>query len=282
MNVGAVIGAALAIGGLASAAYLWVRRGAGRIGRLLGSYTRWLDQQLGFSFLDVSPRGILGAQLVCGFLLLLAGALAQDPRLLVGVAVVSLAPPLRLVQDRRKRLADLERQLDTWLLLLANALKVSPSVGEAIASTATLAPRPFADEVHRVVKELRLGSPLDRALEAAGRRIGSAAISGAFSAIVIARQAGGDLGSTLESASAALRETARLDGVLRTKTAEGRGQVLVLAVTPFLLCAAIGWLDPRWFTPMVENTHGLLLLGACGVTWLAATMWARRIVRVDV
>lgn len=281
MTVSGAVGATLAVGGLAVAAYLRVRRGEDHLSRSLERYAQWLDRHIGFLLLDVASTTIIRAQLGSALALVVVGTLLGSTWLWGGVAFVAFLPAMALTRRRRRRVVALERQLETWLLLLANALKVSASVGEAIASTAPLAPNPFGDEVYLVVKELRLGAPLDRALEAAANRIGSRTISGAFAAIIIARRTGGNLGATLESASAALRETARIDGVLHTKTAEGRGQVLVLAATPFVLCSAIAWLDPTWFGPMVASAAGVGLLIGCGVTWCMATIWAHRIVRVD-
>ena len=171
--------------------------------------------------------------------------------------------------------------MDSWLLMLANALKATPSVGDAIASTVSLVPKPFNEELDLLVKEIQLGAPLDRALDALARRINSEVISSAIATLLVARQTGGDLSRTLERAAAALRESARLEGVLRTKTAEGRGQVLVLASIPFLLSFIIASLDSSWFDPMLASQAGRTVLGACAVTWSVAALWAHQIVGAD-
>jgi tight adherence protein B len=112
-------------------------------------------------------------------------------------------------------------------------------------------------------------------------RINSTLISGALATIVVARQTGGDLPRTLERAAAALREAARLEGVLRTKTAEGRGQVLVLASVPFVLCIIIAFLDRSWFDPMLNHRVGQAILAACALAWTIASIWAHQIVKAD-
>jgi tight adherence protein B len=165
--------------------------------------------------------------------------------------------------------------------MLANALKSTPSLGEAIASTALLVPRPFSEEVDLLVKELHLGISLNRALGAMALRIGSTIVSGAIMMIVVARQTGGNLPTTLENAAAVLRESARLEGVLRTKTAEGRGQVLVLSLVPFVLCLIITWLDPAWFGPMLDHPFGRVIMAGCFVAWMTATAWAHHIAGAD-
>ncbi len=164
---------------------------------------------------------------------------------------------------------------------MANALKATSSVGEAIASTAALVPKPFSEEIDIFVKEIHLGTPLDRAIHALSRRINSTLISGALTAIVVARRTGGNLPQTLERAAAALRETTRLEGVLRSKTAEGRGQVLVLASVPFILGLIILWLDRSWFDPMLDHPVGTAILVASSVAWTFAALWAHQIAKVE-
>ena len=248
---------------------------------LLGGYAARLDRHLGFLLFPIRGMQVARAQfLTCaGMLALTVAAGSWIPAAVA--AAIALGPRLWLWRRHRRRVAQLERQLDAWLLMLANALKATSSMGEAIASTASLVPKPFSEEVDLLVKEIRLGAPVDRALQAAARRINSGSISGAFATITVARQTGGDLPRTLERSAAALRESARLEGVLRTKTAEGRGQVLVLASVPFLLGAMIAWLNPTWFDPMLEQRVGRFVLGACGLVWSTATVWAYQISRTE-
>ncbi len=269
---------ALLVSGFSAAAYVTVRSGGGLAGRALSEYERRIERHASFLLSTSNGRYIVRAQIIgvcaCGSLFLATGSIAFGAVTLLA----ALGPPFVLWKRHAARVSKLEHQLDAWLSMLANALKASSSVGEAIASTVSLVPRPFSDEVDLIVKELRLGVSLDRALSQSAKRIGSASISGAMMMIVVARQTGGDLSDTLESAAAALREAARLEGVLRTKTAEGRGQVVVLSLVPFVLCLVIAWLDGSWFDPLLHHPYGRAILAGCGSAWLVAAIWAHHIV----
>jgi tight adherence protein B len=194
-----------------------------------------------------------------------------------GIAAAS-CPPLLLKHHHRKRVERIEQQLDGWLLMLSNALRATPSVGDAIKSTVTLTSGDLNRELDVLVKELKLGVPVDRALRTLSERVASDTVTAALTTIVVAGRTGGELSTALEQSAASLRESARLEGVLRTKTAEGRGQVLVLAGAPFILCGVIAWLEPSWFDTTLEHPLGRVLLVACGALWLAATTWAYHIV----
>ena len=75
---------------------------------------------------------------------------------------------------------------------------------------------------------------------------------------------------------------ARLEGVVRTKTAEGRAQAVLVAVIPAPLLWLLQSMNPNLFDPLWSTTRGHLLVGVAIALWASALLWARRIVAVDV
>jgi tight adherence protein B len=271
----------LAVAGTSTLVYFVLVAEESPFRRVLGRYEERLERHTTFLLVPKSGSQIARLQLILCSVLVGLFLISKSGALALLAVLVAIVPPIVLSKRHLVRINQLERQLDTWLLMLANSLKATPSVAEAIASTVPLVPHPFLEEIDLLVKEMRLGAPLHRAVTAMARRINSTVISGALATIVVASQTGGNLSQTLEQSSASLRESARLDGVLRTKTAEGRGQVLVLASMPFLLCTVIGWLDPSWFDPVLDHRYGRAIVAACAGLWVTASLWAYRIVRVD-
>ena len=216
-----------------------------------------------------------------GVLLVLSFATGAPWPLLPCVAAV-VGPGLWLSRRRLERTTAVDAQLDAWLLALANSLRASPSLGDAIEASASLVAVPLCEELQLTVKENQLGLPLDRALHEMAQRIGSPVFSAAIATLRIARNTGGDLSATLEGAAASLREMARLEGVVRTKTAEGRAQALVIGVIPFPLVYMLHLLDPGLLTPLWSTDKGHLVLAAAVLLWMTALVLARKIVDVDV
>ena len=276
-----LLAGALAVGGCAAFTYVVLSTTSNPAERLFGDYAARLQHHSSFLLLSYQGGQIARAQGIASLLFLGLFAITRSPVFALLALFACAVPPFLLWKRHVARVDQLERQLDTWLLMLANALKATSSVGEAIESTVALVPKPFSEEVDLLVKEIRLGAPLDRAINSLARRINSTVISGALATIVVARRTGGDLPRTLERAAAALREAARLEGVLRTKTAEGRGQVLVLASVPFVLCVIIAWLDRSWFDPMLNHQIGQAILATCSVVWVLASLWAHHIAKAD-
>ena len=196
--------------------------------------------------------------------------------------IVAIVPRIWLSDAKAKRQIAIEAQLDTFLLALANALKASPSLGDALGATTMLLRAPIKQELELTMKENQLGMPLDQALLNMASRVGTRAFSGALSTVLIGRQTGGDLPKILETSAGTLREMARLEGVVRTKTAEGRAQGWVLGVIPPVLVVLLNWLDPEWLRPLSTSFIGYIISTIAVLFWVAAVFAARKILAVDI
>lgn len=252
-------------------------------GRLaLNKYAAGLNQRL--KFLRSPPRGGAiatvqgGATAAC-----LGAAIAQSqPLLVVVLPVIAFLPSVLLNKRVSLRIAALEEQIEPWLNAIANALKASPSLGEAVAASASLVGAPMSQEVDVVIKEYELGTPLDRALDNFANRMSSRTLGGCVLALKVARRSGGNLPEMLESAATALREMARLEGVVRTKTAEGKAQAFVIGMIPAPLVLLINWIEPTFLDPLMQTFSGHLVLAAIAVLWVAAIALSRKILDVDI
>jgi tight adherence protein B len=208
-------------------------------------------------------------------------ALQRSPLWGVAFALCLAAPSWWMARRTVARRLSIEAQLDTWLLMLANALRASPALADALRASAALVPAPLRDELELTLREYRLGIGLDRALEQMGQRLGSRLVATAVALIVVSRNTGGDLCHALETSAASLRELIRLDGVLRAKTAEGKAQATLIALIPFALVLIIDSVDPQFFAPLADTALGQLIVCGSAVLWLLAVWLARRIVQPE-
>jgi tight adherence protein B len=194
----------------------------------------------------------------------------------------ALAPPWWLERMRRRRVVALEGQIDAFLVALSNALKATPSLADAFQSVGALLADPMRDEIATAMKEMRFGATLEQALLLMASRVGSTQLDSALSTVLIGRQVGGNLPKILDATAGSLREMGRLEGVVRTKTAEGKMQVWVLAVFPLLLVLAMNAISPGTFDPLTESLTGFVLVALAVFFWAAGILVARRILAVDI
>src|SRR5690606_23586926 len=102
-----------------------------------------LDRQLRLCFLPTHGRRIAALQLALCALAAVAALLLERPWLWL-LAALALALPQRwLLRRQRRHVAQIEAQLDTFIVGLANALKVVPSPAAALAHLAPILPLPL-------------------------------------------------------------------------------------------------------------------------------------------
>ena len=271
----AVLGVTLTGWFLASDPQSFVRKGYSR-------YCRELERMLRFLLIRRTGPEVARYQLIAIAVTPVFSFLMDDWIYLLLIPPIGLAPFFLLKQRCAERVQRIEDQLDSWLLMLSNALKASPSLGDAINNSSKLMRPPMQEELDLALKEMHLGTPLDQAVLNMSQRIGSQSVSSALATVLVGRQTGGDLPQILEESASTLREMARLEGVVRTKTAEGKTQAYVLGVIPFVLIGAIHMVDEHWLEPLGETTLGFLIIAVAAILWVAAIFLARKILAVDV
>jgi len=250
--------------------------------RALRAYVKTLDQKLRFVRADFQGIRVLAGQLALTIVLSAVAIFTRDGLYLAPLPLVVVGPRVLLARATAARIARMDEQVEPWLNAVANALKASPSLGEALCSTVTLVPNPMSQELDVLIKEYELGTPLDVALDNLGHRINSKTLSGTVTALKIARSSGGNLTEMLETAAASLRELARLEGVVRSKTAEGKAQALVIGIIPLPMVLGIHAMDRQFFHPLFHSFTGQLVIAGAVVLWSIAILAAFKILNVDV
>jgi tight adherence protein B len=250
--------------------------------RYWARYTSSIERKLRPMFIFTPGRVVAAAQLAVLFIVVVLDLTIGLPFFPLWVIAVCLLPLLYIDSMRKKRLLAIEYQLDGFLLALANSLKAIPSVAAAFNSIVPILQPPIREEVDLATKEMKVGSTLDQALLHMAARIGSRQVDSALSAVLIGRQVGGNLGRVLETTAASIREMARLDGVIRTKVAEGKMQMMVIGVMPIFLVAGLSYSSPGFFDPLQASVSGYMVTAGAGGCWVVAILWARKILAVDI
>jgi len=182
---------------------------------------------------------------------------------------------------QRQRREQLRQRLDGMLMSLSNSLTTTGNLQFALEDVAKGECEPMRGELLQLLHEVRLGRTVESALWALAERTGIPEFGATVSQLTVGRRSGGDLRHILEVTAASLREMRRLEGVVKTRTAEGRGQAVVMGLVPPGLCGGLHFLNPGWLAPMWTEPAGWMLLGLCAVMEIAAILLIRRIMAVD-
>ncbi|MDQ2691644.1 MAG: type II secretion system F family protein [Chloroflexota bacterium] len=179
----------------------------------------------------------------------------------LGGLIGFVAPRFYVKRQQRVRLNKFNDQLGDMLNLMVNGLRAGYSTMQAMEAVSRELPAPISDEFHRVVQEMQIGIPMEKALENLLRRIPSDDLDFVITAINVQREVGGNLSEILDTISFTIRERVRIKGEIRVMTATVRTSATVLSLIPVFLTIALWFVSPEYLMSFFDR-------GAfCG--WLA-------------
>jgi tight adherence protein B len=276
-----VLGLAIAGGGVFALTYDACARPTGVIHRGASAYVAWLDTRFKSLLLPARGAAVFVAQLAIAYVVALAGLMLRAPAVGVGIVMVAIGPWLFIERVHAKRIARIEAQTDGFMIALANALKSTPSTAHAFASLSTIVAEPLRSEVKLATKQMHVGCTFENALLLMGSRIGSRTFDTALSTLLIGQRVGGNVPAILERSGGAIRELARLERMVRGRTASGRVQMIVVALAPILFVLGFDRSDPHFYDPLFSTALGRVALIVALLSWVLAIVLGRRILRVD-
>lgn len=239
--------------------------------------------ELGDLLLALEPRAALLAGGSAGTI----AAILLAPTLGSFVALVALAAggiglPALVSRHRRRWKRALEAQLAEGLTTVGAGLRAGLSLQRAFEQLAEEAPRPLGRELAVVVRQCKLGLPLDEALEQLARRAGSEDVDLVVVSIAVARRFGGNLSTMLDRIASTTRERIRIGGKIQALTAQGRMQAWIVAGLPLGLLLAMAAIRPDLVEPMVASPVGVGILAAVGLLELLGLWLIQRIVAIRI
>lgn len=235
-------------------------------------------------FLFLDTRQLFRLNLV---LLLIAFGIA----LACGVGVVlsvmtslglAISPPAIYATLRRRRLRAAVSQLPDALLSVSTHLRSGLSMSQALESVIAYQPPPLGQELGLVLRELRMGMPHAEALDNLHRRLPEVDVQLITAAMKLSREIGGNLAETLERISDTLRRRLQMEGKIRSLTAQGQIQGLVMTGLPVFLVVALNLMEPRAMHYLFDAWYGWATIGFIALLELTGFHFIQKIVRIDV
>ncbi len=215
--------------------------------------------------------GVVSMQLMVGSTLLGVG---------VGAAL-AVSPVMILLMQRKRRFAAFDRQLPDALTMMKNSLQAGYTLNKAMQVIAEEMEAPVGEEFRDTVEEMRLGVPLSQAMNNLRRRVENNNLDIFITAVLIQFEVGGSLTELLENVSETIRERFRMEGEVKSLTAEGRISGIVVGVLPIALVVIISVMQPDYLEPLVATETGHKLLGVAAVLETLGFLAIRKVSRVN-
>jgi tight adherence protein B len=207
---------------------------------------------LGLLFLKL-PGAILGA--VVGFLL---------PKTYAGMLIA-----------RHKKQFD--NQLIDALMIMSSSFRGGLSLIQSMEAVAEEMPDPIRQEFGIVLGENKMGVTLDEALNRMYKRMPSPSLQQVVSAVLLARETGGNLPLIFSRIVTTIRERKKIEENLHVLTLQGKLQAVVMSGLPVAFFLMVSSTNPKYFNLMLSAPMGRTMLMICLGLWLVGTFMIIRI-----
>ena len=203
---------------------------------------------------------------------------------IIGAVIGFFIPRLYVKRQQTVRLNKFNDQLGDMLNLMVNGLRAGYSTMQAMEAISRELPAPISDEFHRVVQEMQIGIPMEKALDNLLRRIPSEDLDFVVTAINVQREVGGNLSEILDTISFTIRERVRIKGEIRVMTAQVRSSGLVLSLIPVFLTLALWFISPEYISSFFDRGAfcGWLAVGTIIVMILSGYFVMMKIADIEV
>lgn len=183
---------------------------------------------------------------------------------------------------KKKRTEKFNIQLESALGNVASSLKAGFSINQAFEELAMSNKHPLSVEFRMLMQEIRLGVTMDEALENMVKRINSDDFELVATAVITARQTGGELTGTLERLASLIRERMRINNKLKAMTSMGRLQALMIGCMPFLLLWGMYYVSPGMVGAFMNSPVGYISLVVVIILDVIGFLVIKKITTIDV
>ena len=204
---------------------------------------------------------------------------------IIGAVIGAFLPGLYVRSQKSKRLVRFNDQLPDMLNLVVNGLRAGYSTLQAMEAVSKELPAPICDEFKRVVQEMQLGIPMEKALENLLRRIPSGDLDFVVTAINVQREVGGNLAEIMDVISYTIRERVRIKGEIRALTSQAVYSGRALALMPIGLLCILWFLNRDYVMTFFSKGNSLcggIALGVAAILITSGYFVMTRIGNVEV
>lgn len=189
--------------------------------------------------------------------------------------------PLARYLDGKRR-EKFNEQLPEALSTMSNALRAGFSVTQAFDSVVEQRLQPMSEEFAILQQQLRIGMGFEDALESLSQRVGSEDLSLVTTAILVSRKTGGNVTEIFDKISETIRGRMRIQRKIKSLTAQGRLQGIIVSVMPIFLGVVMTIIRPGIMIPFLTSAIGVAAVVAMLVLIVFGWLMIRKIIKIDV
>lgn len=264
-----------------------IREGLDGLAGLFNALTKRLSKlTLLFEQADspIKPETFFGLSIGCGVAAIALAWIGGAPVPLFPIAGLSagLIPLFWLMFRRKSRFKKFAKQLPDAMELIARALRSGHSLASGLHVVVEEMPIPIAAEFAQAYEEQNLGIPIEKALKNMLSRMPNMDLKFFVTAVVIQKQAGGDMAEILDKIGYLIRERFKIMGQVQALTGEGRISGVVLMGLPIALFMAVYYLNPPYVMLLFTEELGRKMIAVAVVLQILGAVVIKKIVDIKI
>ncbi len=178
----------------------------------------------------------------------------------LGVAAVLGYTPFAYVGFKRSaRLKKFDAGLADAIDMMGRALRAGHSMTASINVVAEQSAEPVRSEFAEVFKQQNFGLPIRDAMTQMLDRVPSQDLRVVVTGILVQKETGGNLAEILDRTAHTIRERLKIQGEIRTHTAQGRLTGWILCALPLVMLVVINFINPGYSDVLINTPTGHML-----------------------
>lgn len=276
--------------------YLAVFAGAFYLTKLIfpalrSGYWRWrkkrldnITPKLDHMFLEIPLAKLMAIDILSPIISAVLGyALTRNVWIAAGFAVAGLFIPIAVIKlleaQRRRKFAG---QIVDALLILSSSLKAGLSLLQAIGELVEEMPPPISQEFGLVLRQMQMGVALDEAMINLKKRMRLDELDMIVTALLVAREIGGDLTITFSKVINTIQERNKLLGRVKALCVQAKMQGIIMSILPIAFGMFVYKVNPGFFDIFLKDSFGRGLIIYAAFSEIMGIIFIRKFSRVDV
>ena len=228
-----------------------------------------------------SVGDVLMSCIACFVVVLFVVYLVTSISWLAAVAALAAAflPVLLLKFQRAHRISKFNAALPDCIDLMARSLRAGHAMMAALTIVASEAREPAKTEFSEVVKKQNYGLSMRDALMQMLDRVPSQDLRVLVTGMLVQKDTGGNLAEILDRILYVVRERLRIQGEIRTHTAQGRLTGWILCALPIVMLFLINMINPGYSAVLFNDPFGRKMLYTGIVMLVLGGLTIRQIIK---
>lgn len=151
--------------------------------------------------------------------------------------------------------------------LLVRGLKSGLPVGETLGVVANEIPGPVGEEFRLVTEKIKIGKPMEDALQETADRMGTAEFQFFVVTLAIQRETGGNLAETLANLADVLRKRAQMKLKIKAMSSEAKASAYIVGSLPFFVFGMVWTVNQKYLEGFFYEPR-LIVAGLIGMVWM--------------